>query len=121
MASADFFISVDLDGTEEGNALVGYGKRPPVPGSDRIAESWELSFVPGSEASDGAGRLYSERFSAADFGTACAGMPGFPVLTKFIDAREKLSVQVHPSDEYALAREKQYGKTEMSISIPSLL
>ena len=96
-----------------GNALVGYGKRPPVPGSDRIAESWELSFVPGSEASDGAGRLYSERFSAADFGTACAGMPGFPVLTKFIDAREKLSVQVHPSDEYALAREKQYGKTEM--------
>jgi mannose-6-phosphate isomerase len=34
-------------------------------------------------------------------------------LTKFIDAREKLSVQVHPSDEYALKNEGQYGKTEM--------
>ena len=37
----------------------------------------------------------------------------FPVLLKFIDTREKLSVQVHPSDDYALEHEKQYGKTEM--------
>ena len=37
----------------------------------------------------------------------------FPVLIKFIDARDKLSVQVHPDDEYALRVEGEYGKTEM--------
>lgn len=37
----------------------------------------------------------------------------FPVLIKFIDAAGDLSVQVHPSDEFALENEKQYGKTEM--------
>ena len=37
----------------------------------------------------------------------------FPTLVKFIDAKENLSVQVHPSDEYALAYENSYGKTEM--------
>jgi mannose-6-phosphate isomerase len=37
----------------------------------------------------------------------------FPTLVKFIDAKENLSVQVHPSDEYALAYESSYGKTEM--------
>ena len=37
----------------------------------------------------------------------------FPVLIKFIDAKENLSVQVHPSDEYALKHENSFGKTEM--------
>ena len=37
----------------------------------------------------------------------------FPVLIKFIDAKQPLSVQVHPSDEYALRVEGEYGKTEM--------
>ena len=36
----------------------------------------------------------------------------FPILIKLIAARDKLSVQVHPSDEYALKNEGQYGKTE---------
>lgn len=36
----------------------------------------------------------------------------FPLLTKLIDASEKLSVQVHPDDEYALAHEGEFGKTE---------
>ena len=35
------------------------------------------------------------------------------MLIKFIDAKENLSVQVHPSDEYALANENSFGKTEM--------
>ena len=39
--------------------------------------------------------------------------PFFPVLIKFIDAKENLSVQVHPSDEYALKYENSFGKTEM--------
>jgi mannose-6-phosphate isomerase len=37
----------------------------------------------------------------------------FPILIKLIDAKQKLSVQVHPDDEYALANEGEFGKTEM--------
>ncbi len=37
----------------------------------------------------------------------------FPILIKLIDAKQKLSIQVHPDDEYALATEGEYGKTEM--------
>ena len=37
----------------------------------------------------------------------------FPILIKLIDAKQKLSVQVHPDDAYALAKEGEYGKTEM--------
>ncbi|BGE81251.1 mannose-6-phosphate isomerase, class I [Staphylococcus petrasii] len=36
----------------------------------------------------------------------------FPLLTKILDANDKLSVQVHPDDEYALKHENEYGKTE---------
>ncbi len=37
----------------------------------------------------------------------------FPLLIKLIDAKQKLSVQVHPDDEYALKNEGEFGKTEM--------
>ncbi|MDK2919792.1 MAG: mannose-6-phosphate isomerase [Candidatus Petromonas sp.] len=37
----------------------------------------------------------------------------FPLLIKFIDANDKLSVQVHPDDEYAMKFEDDFGKTEM--------
>ena len=37
----------------------------------------------------------------------------FPILIKLIDAQQKLSVQVHPDDKYALEVEGEYGKTEM--------
>ena len=40
-------------------------------------------------------------------------MEQFPLLIKFIDAKKDLSIQVHPSDEYALKHEGQYGKTEV--------
>jgi mannose-6-phosphate isomerase len=46
-------------------------------------------------------------------GTDCDKFEQFPILTKFIDAKQNLSVQVHPSNEYALKKEHQYGKTEM--------
>jgi len=39
--------------------------------------------------------------------------PGFPILTKFIFTTERLSVQVHPGDEYAARHENSRGKTEM--------
>ncbi len=37
----------------------------------------------------------------------------FPILIKLIDAKDRLSVQVHPDDKYALMHEGEYGKTEM--------
>ena len=93
-----------------GNKLREYGK---VSDKDRIAESWELSFVPKNEAKIADGRNVTEAFARNTWGKNCEGFEFFPTLTKFIDAREKLSVQVHPSDDYALANEGQYGKTEM--------
>ena len=93
-----------------GNKLRNFGK---TSSKDRIAESWELSFTNGGEATISDGRVMSEAFPRAAWGRACDKFPFFPVLTKFIDAREKLSVQVHPSDDYALANEGQFGKTEM--------
>ena len=93
-----------------GNKLRGYGKESE---KDRIAESWELSFTDGGEAKIADGREMSEVFTKADWGTNCQRFHAFPVLTKFIDAKDNLSVQVHPSDAYALENEGQFGKTEM--------
>lgn len=45
-------------------------------------------------------------------GTKHAERNDFPILIKFIDAKDKLSIQVHPADEYALRVENENGKTE---------
>ena len=47
------------------------------------------------------------------FGTKTLKMKKFPLLIKFIDAKENLSVQVHPNDSYAKKYENDTGKTEM--------
>ncbi len=93
-----------------GNKLRGYGKESD---KDRIAESWELSFTNGGEARTENGAEMSEAFPRSTWGTSADRFRAFPVLTKFIDAKDNLSVQVHPSDDYALANEGQFGKTEM--------
>ena len=93
-----------------GNKLRDWGKSST---EDRIGESWELSFVTGDEAKIDDGRTLAEAFDKSAWGENCHNFEFFPVLTKFIDAREKLSVQVHPSDEYALKNEGMYGKSEM--------
>ena len=93
-----------------GNKLREYGKETE---KDRIAESWELSFTNGGEAKIYDGREMSEAFPKETWGEACQKFHAFPVLTKFIDAKDNLSVQVHPSDAYALENEGQFGKTEM--------
>lgn len=46
-------------------------------------------------------------------GKNAASFDYFPILIKLIDARDRLSVQVHPDDKYALSVEGEYGKTEM--------
>ncbi len=92
-----------------GKRLSAYGKGKT---EGPLGESWELSFVPGSEAlADG--KKVTDLFEKSTWGRACERFEAFPVLTKFIDAADKLSVQVHPSDAYALENEGQYGKTEM--------
>ena len=82
---------------------------------DPLAEAWVLSCHP-----DGASYLPDGTTLAAYIaahpgclGTDCDRFEQFPILTKFIDAKQNLSVQVHPSNDYALKNEHQYGKTEM--------
>jgi mannose-6-phosphate isomerase len=99
-----------------GNRLREYGK---ISDSDRIAESWELSCHPDGESiiAEGAfaGRTLTEFLAAHPkaAGSNCRRFERFPVLVKLIDARDNLSVQVHPDDEYALRVEGEYGKTEV--------
>lgn len=101
-----------------GNRLkTEYGKK-----SDKeiIAETWELSCYPGSSSVIAEGEYagmslpdYIEKNGKEVLGTNCRDFQFFPVLIKFIDAAKDLSIQVHPSDEYAIKNENQYGKTEV--------
>jgi mannose-6-phosphate isomerase len=91
-------------------------------GQKNIGESWELSGVDGdiSVVNNGflkgnnltelmevyMGDLMGERVFEK-FGLS------FPLLIKFIDAREPLSIQVHPDDQLAKKRHQSFGKTEM--------
>ena len=78
-----------------------------------IAEAWEISFhKDGKTMVDDVTTLESA-VSAAELGKNCEGFPFFPVMVKLIDAKQDLSVQVHPSDDYALKNENSFGKTEM--------
>ena len=89
---------------------------------ENVGESWESSGVPGNETvvADGeyAGKKLNElvieqkdklvgKANYERFGDE------FPLLIKFIDARQDLSIQVHPTDEIAKRQGKERGKTEM--------
>lgn len=87
---------------------------------DKIAESWELSCHKdgNSVVADGefAGLTlaqYIEKEGKSVLGTNCGKFENFPILIKLIDAKDNLSVQVHPNNEYAQRVEGEYGKTEM--------
>ncbi len=54
-----------------------------------------------------------EIWGSAALGKNAEKFSYFPILVKFIDAKQSLSVQVHPDDDYALSVEGEYGKTEM--------
>ena len=79
-----------------------------------LAEAWVLSAHPDGPSYLEDGSTLAEYLAAHPqaAGTHCDRFEQFPILTKFIDARSDLSIQVHPSNEYALAHEGQYGKTE---------
>ncbi len=87
---------------------------------DILAESWELSchkdgpsIIANGEHQGKTLRDYIEENGKKVLGTNCERFEDFPILVKLIDARDNLSVQVHPSNEYALKNENQYGKTEV--------
>ena len=87
---------------------------------DKVAESWELSCHKdgNSVVADGefAGLTlaqYIEKEGKSVLGTNCEKFENFPILIKLIDAKDNLSVQVHPNNEYAQRVEGEYGKTEM--------
>ena len=97
-----------------GTHLSSWSKGNP---GQAIAEAWELSFNEmGPTLIDG-GEHDGEPLLAVvgkeEIGKKAASFPFFPVLIKLIDSGSNLSVQVHPTDEYALEHEHQYGKTEM--------
>ncbi len=76
----------------------------------RLSESWEVSVHPDGESRSGDGTLGAYIASHP----LCVGGDGqFPVLIKYIDAAQNLSVQVHPDDTYARIHEGDNGKTEM--------
>lgn len=87
-----------------------------------IGESWELSGVPGNESvvADGPDKGKTLPQLIEEYGASLLGERNyskfngtFPLLVKFIDARDDLSVQVHPDDAMAQRHGHKYGKTEM--------
>ncbi len=103
-----------------GSAICPFKEITPV--QNGIGESWELSHVEGNYSAVANGDLegktideliqtYGAQLTGGkvieQFGTT------FPLLIKFIDARDDLSIQVHPDDELAKKRHNSFGKTEM--------
>ncbi len=86
-------------------------------GLSRVSECWELSTRDGDSSIIASGvnqgKALAEVITKEDIGPVMDRFPYFPLLTKLIDAKENLSVQVHPSDEYALKKENSFGKSEM--------
>ena len=88
--------------------------------AQKVAESWLLSCHPDgpSVVADGEFRgltlpEYLEQAGRGVLGTDCKKFRDFPVLIKLIDAKDRLSIQVHPDDGYARAHGGDFGKTEM--------
>lgn len=88
----------------------------------QVGESWEISGVKGNETVVSEGEFKGKKLNELVdelkgklVGEANYKRFGndFPLLIKFIDARQELSIQVHPTDELAQKRGKLRGKTEM--------
>jgi len=104
-----------------GNALVSRFNKKST-GSQQVGESWELSAVADNQSVISNGFLAGnnieeliEVYMGDITGDAIFEKFGneFPLLIKFIEAQQDLSIQVHPDDDLAKKRHKAYGKTEM--------
>ncbi len=94
-----------------------YGKSEK---KEKIAETWELSCYPGSssviENGEYSGITLDEYISKSGpdvIGSRLEPSSDFPILVKLIDARDDLSIQVHPDSNYARQKGMPHGKTEM--------
>ena len=111
-----------------GRALEGLGRT--LPGDTRFGESWEVADLAATSPSGGGGGSAHSRVTngplagqtirdlVSDHADAlCGEVPrtadgAFPLLVKYLDAREHLSVQVHPSPDYAAAHPEAHLKSE---------
>ena len=89
---------------------------------EHVGESWEISGIHGSETivANGSYKGYQLNDLVDLLKEKLVGKENykrfgaeFPLLIKFIDARQDLSIQVHPTDEVAHRQGKERGKTEM--------
>lgn len=103
-----------------GNKLKTYLNKPIV--SETTGESWEISTVPGDISVVNSGVLKGKNindiidlYPNEILGKSVIARFGkqFPLLFKFIDAKEDLSIQLHPNDNLAKERHDSFGKTEM--------
>ena len=96
-----------------------FGRETPF---DRVAESWELccrgdgmGIVQNGELKGRSFESLTDEFKEKLLGSNSVAKYGcnFPLLVKLIDANDRLSVQVHPDDAYALREGESNGKNEM--------
>ena len=94
-----------------------FGKKTDL---EKVAESWELSCHKDGPSVVASGEdqgltlpQYLEKHGKGVLGTHGERFQDFPILIKLIDAKDNLSIQVHPDNEFALRVEGEYGKTEM--------
>lgn len=121
------FTPILKDKVWGGRRLSMFGKS--LPAGVAIGESWEIADLSSTSVSGGGGgaahsviasgamkgRTIREAVTAwgpALLGRGRAGLASFPLLIKLLDARENLSVQVHPSPAYARAHAGAHLKTE---------
>jgi mannose-6-phosphate isomerase len=110
-----------------GRTLERFGK--VLPPNELVGESWELADLPDSipggrsRIANGPWKGQTLREAIRDHGPAIMGsVPttpegGFPLLIKYLDARQNLSVQVHPSPAYAKAHPESHLKSEAWVVI----
>ncbi|MEO5775541.1 MAG: type I phosphomannose isomerase catalytic subunit [Flavobacterium sp.] len=103
-----------------GTKLKTYLNKPIT--SDITGESWEISSVENDISIVANGSLKGKSLNQVinEFPEAVLGMKvfeqfgkQFPLLFKYLDAREDLSIQLHPNDKLAKKRHNSFGKTEM--------
>ena len=113
-----------------GRTLESFGRTLPGGSEARIGESWELADLAATSPSGGGGEAARSVIRngplmkrtvgdvARDFGPVVTGSMelapdgSFPLLFKYLDARENLSVQVHPSPAYAAEHPDVHAKSE---------
>lgn len=90
--------------------------------ANNLGESWELSDVDGDTSIVSNGELKNQSLKdlLTNYGAEILGDKNykqfgkkFPLLIKFIDAKQDLSIQLHPNDKLASERHNSFGKTEM--------